>query len=215
MTKWSLEKKILEVFGFALAVLLVINWLSYHSVTMHTETAYHINRIHTILEKLDNIVSLVKDAESGQRGYIITGNELYLEPYNAAIESIPMEIKELQKLTSNDPEQQNKIDLLQFFIDEKLAGLKERVQLRRTKGFEPAAEQVRNGKGRLTMDKIRNVSNEIRSKEWADLKNEYAELQGRAKKLIFMITLASIFTFLLIIASIFTIRHKLAGRERA
>lgn len=126
-----------------------------------------------------------------------------------------MEIKELQKLTSNDPEQQNKIDLLQFFIDEKLAGLKERVQLRRTKGFEPAAEQVRNGKGRLTMDKIRNVSNEIRSKEWADLKNEYAELQGRAKKLIFMITLASIFTFLLIIASIFTIRHKLAGRERA
>lgn len=215
MTKWSIEKKILEIFGFALVVLLLINWLSYYSATMHTETAYQINRIHTILEKLDNIVSLAKDAESGQRGYIITGNELYLAPYNAAIGNIDGEIKELYKLMSNDPEQQKKVELFQFFINEKLAGLKERVILRRSKGFEAAAEQVRNGKGRLAMDKIRNVSNEIRAKEWEVLKDEYAELEGRAKKLIFMITMASIFTFLLIIASIFTIRHKLAEREQA
>lgn len=75
--------------------------------------------------------------------------------------------------------------------------------------------QASAGKGRLSMDKIRNVSNEIRAKEWEVLKDEYAELEGRAKKLIFMITLASIFTFLLIIAAIFTIRHKLAEREHA
>jgi CHASE3 domain sensor protein len=62
----------------------------------------------------------IQDAERGQRGYLITGDATYLEPYLTGIKAVPEELKTLKQLTANDTEQQQRIDHLEQQIDIKL-----------------------------------------------------------------------------------------------
>ena len=82
-------------FTLALASLIVIGAVSYQSTGRLMETASWVARTHKILENLEAVLSALKDAESGQRGFIITGEERYLEPYQAALPLIRQHEKTL------------------------------------------------------------------------------------------------------------------------
>ena len=71
---------------------------------------------HEVLEKIESLLSEMKDAETGQRGYLLTGNDWYLEPYNTAVQAIPGHFEELPKLTSDNPQQQSRIETLRSLI---------------------------------------------------------------------------------------------------
>ena len=81
----TIGKRIGIGFGMPLGFLVVIGGLSYWSTSKLIETSHWVSHTHQVLEGLESLASLLKDAETGQRGYIITGNESYLEPYQAAL----------------------------------------------------------------------------------------------------------------------------------
>ena len=77
------------------------------------------------LTALEDVLSTVKDAETGQRGYLLTDNESYLDPYNAAVEEIGPRLDALQRLTPTIPTQQDRLATLKQHIGAKLAELKQ------------------------------------------------------------------------------------------
>ena len=93
-------------------------------------------RSNELLLALDNVLSLVKDAESGQRGYVITGDPEYLAPYRAAVASIQAQMDALERLAREDPVQQRLMADVRRRVGAKLGELELTIGLRDRKGFD-------------------------------------------------------------------------------
>src|ERR1019366_4310526 len=98
--KWKIGTKIGGGFALALAALLIIGVVSYRSTTALVEAAAMVDHTHLVLENLEQLLSTMKDAETGQRGFLVTGEERYLEPYNAAPGQSDKILKTVRELTS-------------------------------------------------------------------------------------------------------------------
>ena len=107
-----------------------------------------------MLEALEVVLSTMNDAERGQRGYLITGDERYLEPYNAAVAVIQERVQALKHLTEDNPRQQARIPLLEEQVLAKLKELDRTIALRK-KDPEAARRLVLTGEGKKVMDAIR------------------------------------------------------------
>src|ERR1700734_3263590 len=82
------------------------------------------------LTALEDVLSTVKDAETGQRGYLLTGKDSYLDPYNAAVREVGPRLDTLQRLTIDNPAQQDRLGSLKQRIGAKLAELKQTIDRR-------------------------------------------------------------------------------------
>jgi signal transduction histidine kinase/CheY-like chemotaxis protein/CHASE3 domain sensor protein len=145
--------------SFGLAAVLVFfvgsGGIAYLNIQTLREDNQMIVHSHQVISTLDELLSMAKDAETGQRGFLLTDNERYLEPYNAAVAAVGSQLDELARLTRDNPQQQARIAPLKMHIDAKLAELKETIDLRRTKGAEAALAVVTTDRGKIEMDTIR------------------------------------------------------------
>jgi signal transduction histidine kinase/DNA-binding response OmpR family regulator/CHASE3 domain sensor protein len=107
------------------------------------------------LTALDDVLSTMKDAETGQRGYLLTGKESYLSPYSIAVEQIGARIDTVRRLTIDNPAQQDRLVALRQRVDAKLAELKQTIDLRQKTGPEAALAVVQSDRGKQDMDEIR------------------------------------------------------------
>ncbi len=204
--KWSVGTKIGVGYGVALLILLVIGSFAYRSTNGLINNAGWVTHTYQVLENLEGVLSLMKDAETGQRGYIITGDESYLEPYQAAVRSIDQRVKEVRELTADNTRQQRRLDILEPLIARRLAILKDRIELRRGKGFDIAAEAVRTGQGKEVMDNARRVITEMEDEENALLKqrSEVAAASARNTILTIVFGIVSAFVILGVIGYLIT-----------
>lgn len=167
---WTFGRKIAVGFTLSIALLVVIGGVAYRSLVELVETSYSVTRTHSVLESMANLLSLMKDAETGQRGFAIAGSESFLEPFHAAAEAVPREIRNLRGLVADNPAQQKRLDQAEQLIAKKFAGLKDNIDLRRTKGPEAAARTIARGEGKELMDDLRGVFSEMEREERALLK---------------------------------------------
>src|SRR5215204_5297935 len=100
MTKWTLERQIPLAFSLALALLVVVGVAAYRNIDSLISTAAQVTRTRAVIAKLEEVLSTLKDAETGQRGFLLTGDERYLEPYRAATGRLGAELAELQQMTA-------------------------------------------------------------------------------------------------------------------
>ncbi|WP_313534331.1 response regulator [Sphingomonas sp.] len=138
-----------------LAFFLISGALAYRNVLALGESDAAIRHSHTVLIALDELLSTVQDAETGQRGYLLTGGQGYLEPYTRATETLDARLDHLQDLVNDNAVQQNNIVQLRREVGSKLAELRETIELRRTKGLSDALAVVETGAGKASMDAIR------------------------------------------------------------
>src|SRR6202011_850704 len=163
--KWSVGSKIGCGFALALAISIVIAGVSYRNTSQLVEGFEWVVHTHQVQENLDTVVSTLVDAETGQRGYVITGEERYLEPYNAALGTVDQLLKNLGKLIADNNRQLRRLDALELLFANKLAELKETIELRRNKGFDAALQVIITDKGKKFMDEIRKLIDEMKSEE--------------------------------------------------
>ncbi len=109
--------------------------------------------------------SLLKDAETGQRGYLFTGNEKYLEPYNLAIGQVQPSVDKLAQLTTDNPRQQEKVVILRHLAERKSQELSQTIELYRSGKAAEAKALVQSGAGLVTMNDIRNLIDDMESEE--------------------------------------------------
>ena len=129
---------------------------------MH-ETALVDHRV-AVMENAEAVLSDLRDAETGQRGFIITGDDPYLDPLRRAKGKIDGDLSALRRLVT-DSAQSLRVDTLEALAADKLLELDSTLVLRRTLGYAAAAERVSSHRGKATMDKARAVEARIEADE--------------------------------------------------
>lgn len=162
-----------------------------------SETQDWVTHTHEVLEANERVLSLLKDAETGQRGYLITGQERYLDPFNTAIVAIELGLRSIKALTNDNPKQQRRLAKLEPLIESKLDELRETIELRRKEGFDAALQVVLTDQGKEMMDTIRIKKDEIDKEERMLLKQRSAELRGSADRTEFIIIYGTLFYLLI------------------
>ena len=135
---------------------------------------------------MEGVVSAMKDAETGQRGYLITGEDRYLEPYDSALSAIKDQVQRLKQLIEDDPRQQARIVPLEEQISAKLKELGRTVALRK-KDPEAARQIVLTDEGKSIMDAIRGQVREMEQEEGAAL--VLREQQSRRSYVVSVLTM--------------------------
>jgi len=152
-----------------------VAYLNLQSLRTNNERVVH---SHDVIVSLDELLSRVQDAETGQRGFLLTNNGRYLEPYNSAQSAIPQKLTEIAQLTSDNPAQQRRLVTLKTHVEAKLAELKETIDLRAAQGIESALAVVNSDRGKVEMDAIRTQLAAM-GKEESDLRvQRLAEMEG-------------------------------------
>src|SRR5437763_806476 len=137
----SIEGKIRIGVVILLSVLIINGFISYRAARTLIDDQRLVLHSHQTLAELETTLSTVKDAETGERGYIITDAQEYLEPYHAALGQIDDDLRKLKQLNADNPEQQARIPLLEQKISDRLRLLKTGIDLR-TKGDEAGIRQL-------------------------------------------------------------------------
>ena len=161
----KLGMKIGAVSGGALIILLIVGITSYMSVVRLIDSNKAVEHTDAVLHGLTGVMLYACDVETSARGYVITGNESYLDPYHNAMQNIHPAMEDLKHLTVGNPEQQAMLTELEPVLDEKLDYLKHVVDVRRSQGYAPAADIIRTQTGRALMVKIRNIIDEMTDQE--------------------------------------------------
>jgi len=154
--------------------------VSYRNATFLADDAAQVAHTHEVIRALNDVLSLMKDAETGQRGYLITGDDRYLEPFLAARAKIEEQIKLAETLTLDNPDQQKLIVPIKQHIAGKFTELDETIKTRKDGGFEAAREIVITDRGKTEMDSIRSaiftmdeVENKLRQQRVDDMQRAY------------------------------------------
>src|SRR3954466_3646730 len=103
-------------FGVSLLILIASSLLSYYSISNLKKKAGMVNHTNIVLQQSEKVMSQLKDAETGQRGFLLTGSDFFLKPYFTAAQNISGSLDSLQKLTSDNPQQQVHCDSLRILI---------------------------------------------------------------------------------------------------
>ncbi|HET7794985.1 MAG TPA: response regulator [Rhizobacter sp.] len=192
----------LTLAGFlaAAAVVVLIALFSFQSLSTRASTAGLVTHTLKVMEQLQALRSSVKDAETGQRGFLITGTESYLEPYTTARSALPGQIKSLRELLGDTPLQGQRLDAIERLIGDKLGELEQTVALRRSGDPASALAIVSSDRGKATMDGIRQGLADIERDEQALLSARQAEWRD-AVSLSYAITWGSSALLLFLIAA--------------
>jgi signal transduction histidine kinase/FixJ family two-component response regulator len=131
------------------------------------------------------VLSDVQDAETGQRGFIITGRDVYLAPYTTAAFSLPGHMARLRALAKDQPGLAARLALLETLIGSKMAELSRTLATARTEGFEGARNAVQADLGRATMEAIRRSVGELVAEQDTRLAQQVADAEA-AESLVFI-----------------------------
>ena len=211
----AIERKIFFGFGLALVVLIGTVVVAYHSILRFQETSRLVAHTHEVLTELEATLSLMKDAETGHRGYVITGDENYLEPYHAAVKLMPEQLKRVRGLTADNAAQQRRLEILEPLVTANLQFRAETIRLEKTMGIEAARRNIRTGRGKGVMDEIRKVIEEMEKEEHELLSRRSAESEQRASITIVVIALGSLLALALVAVASVIVKRAINERTRA
>src|ERR1700730_14103620 len=122
-SNWTVGRRLVAAFGLAALTLVIIALISYRNASRLIENDVWVAHTHQVRAELADLLSELKDAETGQRGYIITGEDSYLAPYQSALLAIKSTLDDVRRLTSDNPNQQRRLASVAPLIDAKLAEL--------------------------------------------------------------------------------------------
>src|SRR5215470_8694903 len=107
--RWSIEKKIMAGAGLVLAILLINALISYRATRRLIDNERLVAHAYEVLDDLEDVLATMDDAETGERGYLLTGEKSYLEPYQSAVNAIHTRVEKLAQLTADNPNQQGNL----------------------------------------------------------------------------------------------------------
>jgi PAS domain S-box-containing protein len=214
--KWKMGNRLVfGGFATATAILVFVGWQSYQSTARFAEASEWRKHTYEVLRNLDETVARLVDAETGQRGYLLTGDESYLEPYRAATKNIDRTIRDLKSLTSDNSNQQKRIQILEPLVEKKLAELQRTIDLRRNEGWAAANRVVLEGSGKQAMDQIRAVVAEMTNEEEDLLKLRTQKTNESVARSVRTILSGTLLSILLLVLCFALLQRELSGRKKA
>jgi PAS domain S-box-containing protein len=211
----STQRKIGVGFAFALACLGVVGVVSYLSVVRLNENAASVGHTHEVLSRLESLLAATTDSETAERGYVITGDESYLEPYRQSAAIVGDEARRLHELTADNRAQTQRLDSMVPLVTERLATLRTVIELRKNQGFAAAQREILTGKAKRFHDRIRRLIDQMKDAE-TSLLNERERRANRSSNVAEGVIVGGGFLGCgLVGLALFAIRRDFAGRARA
>lgn len=212
-TRVPIRTRVNLAFALAVAVLLGIAAASYQSVTTLSETGRWISHTYDVLAAIDAVAASTTTAETGSRGYALTGEERFLETYQAGGRQAEMSLATLRRLVADNPEQQRRLDRLEPLLRERLARLADTVVIRREQGAAAAAERVRAGSSTGLAESILVGMEELRATERGLLAVRAAASEAQATRTKWIVLLGSLAVIAVTVVSSLLISREIERRR--
>jgi PAS domain S-box-containing protein len=197
------------------SALLVANFVLsvYHTRQLRDESAAVV-RSSELLLALDNVLSLAVDAETGQRGYVITGRGEYLAPYRAAVASIHRQMDALQELTEPDPVQRRLMADVRQQVGARLGELDMTIALRDRNGFDATRDVILLGAGEAEMRALRKTAADMAAHESRKLAEREAAARQKYRAAIAGEAISGLAAIAALVGFSLLLAKHLRGRER-
>jgi PAS domain S-box-containing protein len=206
------SKLIGSLAGAALLVAIVA-WVSVRSIRQIEEPAAARKHTFDVIGRADALLSALKDAETGQRGYLLTGDTTFLEPYLVVRDTVDAQRRELGLLVVGTSEKQH-VDAMAPLLRAKMAELSRTIALRRVGDMGPVLALVTSGEGKALMDSIRVEIAALVQEEEVTLAEHEAAFQSNIRHLFTTIAVASLLALLLALAFALSIYRETRYRLR-
>ncbi len=193
----------IAVAALVAAVVVASIW-SFKQIKQAAEARQHAN---LVLKSTNNLLSTLKDAETGQRGYLLTGDEAFLQPYLVARDRLGADLSELHQLTLIKTAQQQ-LNTIAPLIDAKMVELARIIELRHNKDIAAATSAVRNGHGKQLMDSIRVEIRKFTEIEEASLAQLETAYQFKMHRMLVAIIATSVLLMLFALAFVYLIYNQ-------
>lgn len=163
--KLALQTKLVAGFALATALLLTVVAASYRSTVQLLDNESRTQHSLEVLTGLSDLLATMTEAQTGMRGYALTGDPSFLDSHHRAMGQAEAQFQALRRLTMDNPDQQRRLDTLEPLVTEQLDRLRKMVELRRTRGFDAARNEIATGKGLRLHEAIRATIGELQREE--------------------------------------------------
>ncbi len=198
----------------ALLILLVVSAVSYQEWVAFQQSAPQVQHGRLVLQQIEQVLSSTKDAEAGQRGFVLTGDPQYRQVYDQAITALPSELSNLRASVADDAALRARVTTLDNLISEKLAELKRTVALRENEGFQAALHEVETNRGKQAMDEIREVGADLQNEVYRALQQGIRERQEQGSQARLASLFGGVVLFVFLLLATFDIGRATAERDR-
>jgi PAS domain S-box-containing protein len=200
----------------ALILVLLTAVLTYRAWTAFERNRKEAQITRQVLDGTAALLSSLTDAEVGQRGFLLTGSDRYLEPYQQALREIPVRLASLARAEAgrHKPVQLQRIERLRPLVRDKMNELAETIELRRNQGPDAALAVVRSDRGIAAMERIRIICADIQTASLDLLGQQREEVNASALRAAFISTLGSATVFALLVLATVVIRKGTRHRQR-
>jgi methyl-accepting chemotaxis protein len=214
MFRMTVGKKICLGYGLAIILLVLIGGISYWTTIELLDIVEQRGRSHRIVETTGDIYALLADAQGGERGYIITGKDRYLDPYREAREKVPKEVARLKKLITDNPAQEQRLVTVEDLIDKELSELQKVVDIGKSESLEAGAREIKTGKDKEFMDNLRRHLRDMESTEQASLEKLHERAHSMGQNTLLTLLIGTLLAVVLISATGVVVVRSLAGAAR-
>jgi PAS domain S-box-containing protein len=172
-------------------------------------------RTHATITNLTQVMALTNGASAGVRGFITTGDSVYLVPHRLAVDSLPFVFNRVDSLTAERPAQRDQLPLLRRRISTHLAGLGDGVVLRASARTEAAEAWVRSGVDQRHLEAVRSLAVRMRQEEQRELAARTSEAADAYREVLRSGMLAAVAAFLSFVALLLLVRRNIEARAAA
>ncbi len=212
---WTPERRIVFGYAIVLVILAVMVFLAFRNANELFVSNRQLVVSNAFLAELDSTLALLVDAETGQRGYVITGEERFLVSYSIALSTINQHVVRLRGHVATSSIQQSYLATLEPLLKARLASVQETVDLRRNLGFEIARDRIATGAGKALMDKIRATVAAMKAEEVTVLERRIDAAAAASRSTAIVFTVLSVMVALSLVSSYYFFRRDLHARTRA
>ena len=202
-------------FIFVLLLLLTLGFFAYRSADSLKVAIKWEKHTQEVLLRLDEMLVMVTDVETGGRGFVLTGNRSFLEPYNNSTEKINQNLSNLRRLMADHPQQLSEITNLENLINEKIDFTRELIETRSGQGLQAASNLVERGRGKQLMDEIRLSIGTMKEEEGESLAKREEELNQGIRNTLLFLAFATIAGVVSVGLANFTVVRETGKRRRA
>lgn len=199
--------------GFVAALLLIAAGfaISFYNYSQYNEANKRVGHTYRVIGELNGVLSLMKDAETGVRGYVLSGDDLFLESNTIARSLLPGRLRELKRLLADNAGQQRQMDTLIQFIDAKLLTGERQILARRN---DQVVEKGDLLVGKVRMDRIRRQVARMVASEQQLMQTRNSGVNDSFRNTLLVTLILSVLTFMTLVISYTLLEAELIRRQR-
>ncbi|MDO7853251.1 sensor histidine kinase [Hymenobacter convexus] len=210
--KSKIDPKIVVGLALAVGVLLLTAAASFWSIRGLKVQTGRVQHTYQVLQEAESITAVLKDAQAGTRGYLLTGDTVYLRPYSMASNQLPDALARMRDLTVDNPEQRARLDSLQMLVEQEFRILRPLTEIK--KAMSQSAMQTLLDTDRQTLRQVRVLYARIKRNELALLaqRSELQDIFETATPIVVLVS--AVLAVLIVVWLVMKIVSELADNRR-